>query len=72
MSVVRTTRRYLTPLVSPPKLLRTLNVSYEGAGKTLFLPRYICFSPDTLRALASELGLAALPRPYRSPDPPAG
>ena len=34
--------------------------------------RCYCFSPDTLRALASELGLAALPRPYRSPDPPGG
>lgn len=31
--------------------------------------RCYCFCPDTLRALAEEIGVPALPRPYRSPDP---
>lgn len=31
--------------------------------------RCYCFCPDTLRALGAELGIVALERPYRSPDP---
>jgi hypothetical protein len=31
--------------------------------------RCYCFSPDTLRIVADELGMTALPRPYRSPSP---
>jgi hypothetical protein len=30
--------------------------------------RCYCFAPDTLRAVAAELGLPVLDRPYRSPD----
>jgi len=29
--------------------------------------RCYCFCPDTLRAVADQLGVAALRRPYRSP-----
>jgi RNA polymerase sigma-70 factor (ECF subfamily) len=32
--------------------------------------RCYCFSPDTLRHVAERLGMRALARPYRSPDPP--
>lgn len=32
--------------------------------------RCYCFCPDTLQTVADELDLVALPRPYRSPDPP--
>lgn len=56
--------------------LRTLN-GVEGINEVHRLDgldgkvtrvRCYCFCPDTLRAIGEELGLAALPRPYRSPS----
>jgi len=41
----------------------------EAAGKVARIRCY-CFCPDTVRAVAEDLGLNALPRPFRSPDPP--
>lgn len=43
----------------------------EAAEDRIASIRCYCFCPDTLRMLGEELGLAALDRPYRSPDPPA-
>jgi conjugal transfer pilus assembly protein TraV len=33
----------VTPVVAPPKVLRTLVVAYSTSEKTLFLPRYVYF-----------------------------
>jgi hypothetical protein len=38
----------------------------ESDGKVVRIRCY-CFCPDTLRAVADELGIAALRKPYRSP-----
>jgi len=38
----------------------------ESDGKVVHIRCY-CFCPDTLRAVADQLGVAALRRPYRSP-----
>lgn len=41
----------------------------EAEGDSVTRVRCYVFCPDTLRVLAGELGLRALPRPYRSPSP---
>ncbi|HEY8494472.1 MAG TPA: sigma factor-like helix-turn-helix DNA-binding protein, partial [Myxococcota bacterium] len=41
----------------------------EAEGGSVTRVRCYAFCPDTLRAVAGELGLRALPRPYRSPSP---
>jgi RNA polymerase sigma-70 factor (ECF subfamily) len=41
----------------------------EEDGKITRIRCY-CFCPDTLKAIGDDLGIPALPRPYRSPDPP--
>ena len=41
----------------------------EASDGRITRVRCYCFCPDTLKAVAEDLGIAALQRPYRSPSP---
>lgn len=43
----------VTPVVKPPKVLRTLIVSYT-AGETLYMPRYVYFFADEARFVLGD------------------
>ena len=42
-----------TPIVRPPKVLRTLVVSYPS-GQTLYMPRYIVYFADEARFVVGD------------------
>lgn len=51
----------VTPLVKPPKVLRTLITAYPSNAKTLYTPRYVFFFADEGRFVLGDYLNAAVP-----------
>lgn len=51
----------VTPLVKPPKVLRTLITAYPSSARTLYTPRYVFFFVDEGRFVLGDYLNAAVP-----------